>query len=287
MDNTHSLDIADVKRRFDNAAGSFDGADFVHAVTRDGLFARLAPMALDAAIVVDLGCATGAATGPLARRFRGARVVGVDLSRKMLARSAARRRWFVKASFVQADARALPIAGHSVDIVFSNLLMPWIEDPAAVFREVARILRKDGLFLFSTLGPDSLAELREAWADLDPYAHVNRFLDMHDVGDALVRSGLRDPVLDVDRLVVTYAGADALFADLRSVGAGNSLAGRRKSLCGRARFEAMRAKLERGSGDAPISLDLELIYGHCWGAGTVPGRAQVRIDATSIPTRRR
>lgn len=287
LDNNHSLDIADLRRRFDAAATSFDSADFVHAVTRDGLFRRLEPMVLDAAVVVDLGCATGAAAGRLAKRFRGARIVGVDLSRRMLAKSAARRGWFVKAAFVQADAHALPIAEHSVDIVFSNLLLPWIEEPGPVCREVARILRKDGLFVFSTLGPDSLSELRDAWAGVDSHAHVNRFLDMHDVGDALVRNGLRDPVLDVDRLSVTYASADALFCDLAAVGARNSLRGRRQSLCGRARFEAMRERLERGSGDTTIRLDLELIYGHCWGSGVSPGRAQVKIDATAIPTRRR
>ncbi|MDJ0938127.1 MAG: methyltransferase domain-containing protein [Woeseiaceae bacterium] len=273
-----------MRRRFDRAAARFDDAAFVHAVTRDGLFARLEPMTREARLVVDLGAATGRALEPLAKRFPKAHVVAIDVSGQMARESARRRGWFKKIDVVQADARALPLADASVDVVFSNLLLPWIDDPAPLTAEVSRVLAKDGLFAFSTLGPDSLRELGGAWAGIDDAVHVNRFLDMHDVGDALVRAGLRDPVLDVDRLTVTYEKPDALFRDLTAAGARNSLSTRAKGLTGRQRFAGFRERLAPGGGR--IALDLELVYGHCFGGGERVGDSAVRVDVNSIPIRR-
>lgn len=241
---------------------------------------------MDAKVVVDLGSATGAATQALAKRFRGSRVLAVDLSNAMLQRCRARKSWFSKVSVVQADATALPFANQSVDVVFANLLLPWISDPADVAAEVARVLRKDGLFVFATLGPDSLLELRTAWHELDDYQHVNRFLDMHDVGDALLRAGLRDPVLDVDRLTISYNDAAGVFRDLSAAGARNALQHRNPTLLGKNRFLTMRNRLEASRDSAGINLGLELVYGHCWGSGPRQSGASVRIDASSIPLRK-
>ena len=282
-----TLRSADVRRRFDRAAATFDSADFVHRVTRDGLLSRIEPMSVDARVVVDLGAATGSAIGSLKKRFRAARIIAVDLSAQMLQKARGKRSWFSRFSVVQADARSLPFADDSVDVVFSNLLLPWIDEPAAAFGEVARVLRPDGLFAFSTLGPDSLLALRLAWQASDDGVHVNRFLDMHDIGDALVRSGLRDPVLDVDRLSVTYERASALFRDLTATGARNSLSRRRRSLTGRRRFDAMSSALFSSNGEAPLSLEFELVYGHCWGGKTLRRDSGVGIDASHIPVRRR
>jgi len=286
--NSHpTLNIADVRRRFDRAAKGFDDADFVHTVTRDGLFARLAPVVIDASVVVDLGCATGSATRTLTRRFHGASVVAVDLSLPMLKHCRSKQGWFSRTSVLQADASMLPFADQSVDVVFANLLLPWLNDPGRAASEVSRILREGGLFAFATLGPDSLLEIRNAWAGVDDCSHVNRFLDMHDVGDLMVRAGLRDPVLDVDRLTVNYADADALFRDLTAVGARNSLLQRNRSLVGKRRFANMRDRLESTASGGRISLDLELVYGHCWGGQAAVAKGAVRIDAAAIPVRGR
>lgn len=281
------LNTRSVQRHFDRAATSFEAADFVHEVTRDGLFARLEPMRLDARQVLDLGCATGAALPRLEKRFRRARIVGVDISANMLQKAQAHRGWFSRLSFVHSDARALPVADHSVDLVFANLLLPWIDDPAAIAREVCRVLRKDGLFVFSGLGPDSLRELRAAWATVDNYAHVNEFPDMHNIGDALVQSGLRDPVLDVDRLQVSYSDSAALYRDLKAVGGRNALTAQRKSLTGKQAFARMQDELWRFAERNSLQLDLELVYGHCWGRGPASAATDVRIDAGAIPVRRR
>ncbi len=277
----------DVRRRFDRAAQTFDDADFVHSVTRDSLFDRLQPIVIEAKTIVDLGSATGSATRPLARRFRGAHIVSVDVSRRMLEASITKRGWRTKHSAVQGSACSLPLADHSADVVFSNLLLPWIDDLDTAFAEVARVLRQGGLFLFATLGPDSLMSLRHAWQQVDNYRHINEFPDMHDVGDGLVRAGLVDPVLDVDRLTITYEDTKSLFRDLTSVGGRNSLGGRSPSLTGKHGFGRMLDALHPPGRNDRIEIDLELVYGHCWGSGIVRRDGEIRIGVDGIPTRRR
>jgi malonyl-CoA O-methyltransferase len=175
----------------------------------------------------------------------------------------------------------LPFADNSVDVVFSNLMLPWLDDPAAVASEVNRVLRPGGLFAFSSLGPDSFAALRHAWGDDE--LHVNEFADMHDLGDLMLGSGMRDPVLDVDRMTVTYRSAGALFEDLSLAGARNALRRRRPGLTGRDRFEAMQKAL---SGPDGIAIELELVYGHCFGGDTPGSSREVRVAPDTIPVRR-
>ena len=283
------VNLRDVRRRFDSAASTFDSADFVHAVTREGLFTRLAPLVVDANTILDLGSATGSATRQLHKRFRRAHVISLDISHAMLRQSIGKRPRFslFHSSQVQANALSLPFQDQSIDFVFSNLLLPCTDSPERVFDEVARVLRKGGVFAFATLGPDSLLEISRAWAGLDEYAHVNRFPDMHDIGDALVRSGLRDPVLDVDRLAVNYDKPEKLLADLTDAGARNTLQQRNRSLGGKYRFSTMVGTLADSGVDTNIRLELELVYGHCWGGGARLDPSNYRIDASRITRRRR
>lgn len=279
------LSRRDVRRRFDRAATGFDGADFVHRTTRDGLLERLAPLRVDARVVLDLGAATGGATEQLRQRFARARIVSLDLSHNMLRQASRKRRWFSRTAFIQADAEQLPFRDQCFDVVFANLLLPWLTDPAAALAESARVLRKDGVLAFATLGPDSLRQLARAWRRIDDRPHVNRFLDMHDIGDALVRAGFADPVLDVDRLTIRYADAARLFADLTQAGARNALTNRSRGLLGRRRFERLVAELREPAADQGIELDLELVYGHCWGSGPRNEATNYRIDAKEIGRR--
>ncbi len=278
----------DIRRRFDRAAATFDGVDFVHAVTRVGLLARLEPLLLEAGTILDLGCATGALGRLLRKRFRRAHVVSLDLSSAMLSRARQNKPWLARATFVQSDAARLPFPDAAFDLVVANQLLPWVPQPQPVFDEVARVLRKDGVFAFASLGPDSLQEIRSAWAATGAHddTHVNPFPDMHDVGDGLVRAGLRDPVLDVDRLEVHYEHIGKLFDDLTRGGARNTIAARVHGLTGKRRFRAMVAALESASAGPGLSLELELVYGHCWGGGPRNDPSSVRIDASRIPLRR-
>ena len=252
-DNVIFMGQRDIQQRFDRAADTFDAVDFVHETTRSGLMERLAPMTIEARTIVDLGSATGSSGRLLAKRFKGSMVVSVDLSRRMLEK-AARGSWFSRRPVIQADAARLPLADQSVDIVFANLLLPWVEDRLAVFAEAARVLRKDGLLLFSSLGPDTFAGQR---GDLFP--------DMHNVGDELVRSGLRDPVLDVDRLNVSWKDPRSRERDLADMGAGDWLPAAAETL----------------------DLEFELIYGHSWGPGERLSPGAVKVDIASIGRRKR
>ena len=279
------LNQKDIRRRFERAAHSFDAADFVHAATRNGLLTRLQPLLIDAKTIVDLGAATGAANRPLLKRFKGASVVSIDLAHGMLREARDKKKWLSKVSFIQADAVQLPLKSESVDLVFSNLLLPWVDDQSRLFDEVARVLKKGGVFAFATLGPDSLQEIGRAWRQVDDGRHVHHFLDMHHLGDGLVAAGLRDPVLDVDRLAIRYKDSRRLFEDLTAVGARNSLRERAPGLTGRQRFGTMIASLNDGEGD--IELELELVFGHCWGGGPKIDPLNYRIDASAIPLRRK
>lgn len=280
----HAIRQRDVRRRFDRAAATFDGADFVHRTTADGLLERLQPMLVETRQVLDLGCATGNLSRRLARRFRGSRVVSLDLSHAMLRRARKQRSRFARISELQADAAALPLKDASCDVVVCNLLLPWIADVPLVFGEVARVLRQEGLFAFAALGPDSLKELREAFGD----GHsVFRFPDMHDIGDALVRAGLVDPVLDVDPLTVDYDDTAKLYRDLARSGGGNTLPGRRRSLTGKGRFRRADGALKDMMRDGTLSLTLELVYGHAFGGQRRGTSREVRFDVADIGRRGR
>lgn len=279
---SNPLRTAEVRRQFDRAAAGFANGDFVHRHCFAGLLERLQPIPLDAGHVLDLGSAAGRGSRQLAKRFRRARISSLDFSAAMLQKAKADRSRFARISEVQANATALPFTTGAFDLVVANLLLPWLGDPQPVFAEVARVLRTGGVFAFATLGPDSLIELREAWRKEDAFAHVNPFIDMHDVGDALVRGGLRDPVLDVDRLSITYPDADALFRDLTASGARSALRDRRGTLTGKTRLARVRAELEGKTGGGRLTVDMELVFGHAWGGGPPRKPGEYVLQASSI-----
>lgn len=275
----------DVARRFDRAAGTFDDCDFVHRHCFNGLLDRAQPLRLDRPLILDLGCATGRGSRELAKRFRRARLVSLDASHPMLRRARSTRSRFSRIREVQADARRLPFRTARFDVVWANLLLPWHSDPAPVFQEARRVLKPEGVFLFSSLGPDSFRELRAAWQEDDNPFHVHPLWDMHDLGDGLMRAGLSDPVLDVDPLRVRYRSAAALFRDLTGAGARNALCGRRRSLTGKGRFARMTHALEAAE-SREFELSLELVYGHAFAPQARAEGTEIRISPGSIGRRR-
>ena len=281
-----TLNFQHMQRRFDRAASSFDRVDFVHRETCAGLMGRLSPMVLDVKRILDLGGATGSASRLLSKHFKRSRVIALDASHEMLRVAEKKQSWFSRVSTLQCNAMAIPLREGCIDLAFSNLLLPWIDDLHGMFIEVGRVLRKGGLFLFSTLGPDSLSELREAWSSVDSDPHVNIFADMHDVGDGLARAGLRDPVLDTDFLNVSYRHTESLFRDLTLLGARNCLDGRSKTLTGKGHFRDMEDRLRSRFKDGILELRLELVYGHAWGGGPLQQPGEYRFDATDIGRRR-
>ena len=278
--NPMALDPKLVRRRFDVAADSFDQADFLHRETEEGLLERLQPLTLQPKLILDCGCATGGAAKTLLAKYRPDRLICGDISARMLAAAKRKRGWFSKQREVQLDAGRLPFASDCIDLIFANLLLPWLDDAPAFFSEVARVLRPGGVFAFSSLGPDSLSEVRTAWTSVDNEQHVHRFPDMHNVGDELMRCGLSNPVLDVDYQNVSYRDFDRAVEDLTAVGGRNSLKARQKSLASRERLAQFRQNLAaRGA----LEFRLELVFGHAFGGA---GNAQeFRISPQGIGRR--
>jgi malonyl-CoA O-methyltransferase len=183
-----------------------------------------------------------------------------------------RRRWRVRIRNLFAARRRetliapigrLPIAAGSCDLVWSNLALARTDEPENVLREWSRAAATEGLLMFSSLGPDTLKELRAAFAD-DPRPHVHPFVDMHDLGDMLVAAGFADPVMDMEIVTLTYARIGDLIADLRASGNVNSLAARRRGLTGRRVWDRARRAYMEDARDGRLPASFEVVYGHAW-----------------------
>ena len=252
------------RRAFDRAA-DFDTACFIHDEARTRLVERLDIMRLAPETVIDLGCATGRTARDLAQRYPAAHVLAVDSSVGMLRAAAARTAG--TATALGGDAESLPLRAACAELAVANLVLPWCR-PDRLFAEAARVLTDGGALLFATLGPDSFQELRAAFAAVDDKIHVHAAFDMHDLGDLALAAGLAEPVLDVDRIEVTYADVAGLVRDLRAVGAMNVAGARRRTLTGRHRWARFVDRLPR-SADGRLSVTVELILGQAWGRGPV------------------
>ncbi len=274
-DAAFDLESSTVARAFDRASARYEAAAELQARVRAELLGRLDELKppRDARAVIDLGAGTGAATAALRDRFRKATVVAVDLAPGMLRESARHQRLFRRFDRVLATAAELPFADASLDVAYSNLMLQWFVDPAVVFAELARALRPGGLLVFSTFGPETLRELRDAWESADPGGvHVNRFIDVHDLGGALQRTGFTEPVLDVDRHRVHHADAADLLRGLKAIGAHNVNAGRARALTGRRRYQAMIDAYERSRTPKGLPATWEIVYGIAWAAESTARR---------------
>ncbi len=264
----YHLDKQRVRAAFDRAAADYDSAAVLQREIADRLLERLDYIRLSPNTIVDLGAGTGYCTSALAQRYKSSRVVALDLAPNML--RAARRnagllaRWRGRHGYVCGDAECLPLADHSVDLIFSNLTLQWVNDLDRAYNEFRRVLRPGGLLLFSTFGPDTLKELRACWAEADGATHVSAFIDMHDIGDALLRARFADPVMDCERLTLTYRDVRTLMHDLKIIGAHNATAGRSRGLTGKTRLQRMLQAYERYRSDGVLPATYEVAYGHAW-----------------------
>jgi malonyl-CoA O-methyltransferase len=278
----NAIDKAAARRAFDAAAGGYDRVAVLQREIGARMLERLGCIRLDPKRVLDLGCGTGLALGGLARRCRRAEILALDFSINMLGHARRRGHWLNRPRVICADAEQLPLADDSVDLVFSNATLQWVNDLDGTFRELLRVLRPGGLLLFSTFGPDTLRELRAAWAAVDRGEHVSPFLDMHDIGDALVRARFADPVLDVERMTLTYNDVYGLMRDLKQLGAHNASSGRARGLTGRGRLAALRDAYERERRDGRLPATYEVVHGHAW----VTAKAQRQFataDGVAVP----
>jgi malonyl-CoA O-methyltransferase len=287
-----------VRRAFARAASTYDSAAVLQREVGARMIERLDVVKLAPAAILDAGCGTGDALGELAARFPSGSRVAVDVALPMLAaaraKTAGHHSLFARLAagwrgatiarapaFVCADIGALPFAASSFDLVWSNLTLQWVPDLAHALGELHRVLKIGGLVTFTTFGPDTLKELRGAFAGIDAHPHVGRFVDMHDIGDLLVHCGFADPVMQMELITMTYAEPRALLRDLKSIGATNATSGRPRGMMGRRRFERALAALASLARDGRIGATFEVVYGHAWKAErtrTAEGHAIVKVE---------
>jgi malonyl-CoA O-methyltransferase len=261
------LDRHAVARAFDRASISYDAAAELQKRVRDELLVRLDEFKVIPQTILDLGAGTGHGARALKRRFPRAMVVAADIAPGMLEQARQQSRWLRRFERVRADAYALPFKDGAFDLVFSNLMLQWCDDLDAVFADIARVLKPGGLLLFSTFGPGTLSELREAWAAAaDPSNHVNHFFDAHALGGALMQAQFAEPVLVVDRVVARYPDVISLMRELKAMGAHNVTQGRARGLTGRRRLAAMTQSYEAMRRDGKLPATWEVIQATAWGS---------------------
>jgi len=291
------LDFAEVRRAFDHAAARYDAHAVLQREVCDRLLERLDFMTLQPSRVLDLGCGTGYGLERLRARYAEAELCALDLAPAML--HAARTRlpqpgWaqralsrltpFIPAQRghpsplthrVCADMERLPLAANSINLVWSNLALQWAHDLDATLKGLHRVLAPGGLLMFATFGPDTLKELRAAFASIDDAPHVNRFIDLHDIGDMLVNAGFTGPVMEMEMLTLTYADLKTLMTDLKGIGAHNAATARKRGLLGKSAWSRLEQAYETQRVDGRLPATYEVIYGHAW-AGDKTQRADGR-----------
>ena len=276
-----------VRRSFDRAAQTYDAAAVLAREVADRMLERLDLIKAVPQRLLDLGSGTGYCAAKLRDRYPQCVVVELDFARGMLLRSRSQRPWWRRglsaltgdrACAVCADMERLPFTDGSFDMVWSNLALNWTQAPDQVFAECLRVLRPGGVLMLSTAGPDTLKELRDAYAAVDRHVHVNRFIDMHDLGDCLVRARFADPVMDMEYITLNYPDVRALLAELKASGARNFNRGRNRALSGKSRFAACIGCYERLRENDRLPATFEVVYGQAW----KPEREDVRADGRAV-----
>ncbi|MFM1977595.1 MAG: Malonyl-[acyl-carrier protein] O-methyltransferase [Pseudomonadota bacterium] len=288
----YSIDKSRVRDSFDRAAETYDAAAVLQKFVRTEMLSRLDLVAMQPTRILDAGCGTGHASAALMKKYPKAELVSLDLALGMLRKTQSVNASFanrIKRVFGQAqqnllcaDVEQLPLADASVDMIFSNLAIQWCNDLDAAFAGMHRVLRTDGLLTFSTLGPDTLKELRAASKTDAARVSVSRFFDMHDIGDALVRAGFSAPVLDVERVVLTYENAIDVMRDLKAIGAHNAADGRGRGLQGRDFLKKITANYEQFRREDKLPATFEVVYGHAWKPVSRP-KTKIDLEAGFAP----
>lgn len=270
MMNEFEIDKKQVRRAFSRAAQNYDAAAVLQREVCIRMLEKLDCIKQKPARILDVGSGTGWGTRQLGERYATADITALDIAIGMLQNARGTSSWWKKLfagkreSFVCADVEALPLAANSIEMVWSNLALQWCNDLPATFVELHRVLKNEGLLMFSSFGVDTLQELRIAFKDVDGYSHVNRFVDLHDVGDMLVAAGFADPVMEMERLTLTYNDVRAVMQDLKSIGANNATAGRGTGMMGKAAWQQVIENYETLRRDGKLPATFEIIYGHAW-----------------------
>lgn len=283
-DDIYRIDKTRVRASFGRAAETYDAAAILQKQVREEMLSRLDLVKINPQFILDAGCGTGQASHALQKRYRKSQVISLDFAYKMLQQTRKTHGSVglgdkiklllggKKQNLLCADIEALPLADSSAGLIWSNLAIQWCNDLDAALQEFYRVLQPEGLLMFSTFGPDTLRELRIASAAASTSSHtsVSRFIDMHDIGDALVRAGFSAPVLDVERFTLTYDDLKSVMRDLKSIGAHNATDGRARGLLGRGYFARLEAEYEQFRQAGRLPATFEVVYAHAWRAKDTP-----------------
>ena len=261
----NNLDKYRVAKNFSDAAADYEQHAELQKLVAAHLLSRMDLIKLAPEWIIDAGSGAGITARALKKKYRAARVMQIDLSQAMLFYSRKKSsRWFSGQYFVCANGEQLPVATAKIDLMFSSLMLQWCNDLDRALAEAGRVLRTNGLYLFATMGPGTLRELRESWAAVDDGSHVHTFIDMHDIGDALVRAGMEGVVMESEKFTLTYKDCTGLMRDLKALGANNAITFRHKGLTGRHKMQRMAQNYEKYRITGTLPATYEIIYGHAW-----------------------
>lgn len=255
-----------VRRHFERAAKTYSQAAFLQREICARLLDRLSIVKITPTDILDGGCGTGCALQVLRERYPLAHIMALDIAPAMLQALRCEHANIKNIYPLAADIEALPLQTCCMDLIFSNLALQWCNDLPKTLQGLHATLRPGGLLMFTTLGPDTLKELRYVFNELDQHTHVNAFWDMHDIGDCLIDAGFSTPVMEMEMLQLTYKDMDSLLADIKGIGASNATMGRATGLMGRRRWQHIRQAylqhftLENGR----LPATYEVLYGHAW-----------------------
>lgn len=291
----NQLEEKKIASRFNKAAHTYDKAAVLQRVVGSTLLERLRGIHLQPQTILDLGCGTGYFTFSLKEIYPTAEIIGFDKSDGMLNQAKLKEQGELsKIYWLGGQAESLPFRDHSFELIYSNLMLHWSTDFSAMLNELNRILKPDGLLLFSMVGADTLKELRYCWSQVDANPHVHIFPDMHDLGDALLQMAFADPVMDVDYFTLLYADTFSLMRELKALGVQNLSIDRHRGLTSKKALQTVIQFYEDfRSVTGKLPATWEIIYGHAWAAAqtatvkTAQTEYEVKIPINEIGGRRK
>jgi malonyl-CoA O-methyltransferase len=267
----HIMDKRRVRNAFERAAPHYDQAAVLQREVCDRMLSRLDYIKYVPDVILDAGSGTGYGTRKLLTRYPAARIVAIDIATSMHLQARPPVSWWKQliargnqTLYLGGDIEQMPLKDACAGLVWSNLTLQWCNDLKQTITEIHRILQVNGLFMFSTFGPDTLKELRQAFRGADEYTHVNRFTDMHDIGDMLLHSGFATPVMDMEYITMTYDDVIGVMRDLKAIGAHNATEGRRRSLTGKGAWQNVINRYESLRKEGKLPTTFEVVYGHAW-----------------------
>lgn len=284
MDHTHTLHIdpARVRRAFERAAANYDTHAVLQREVAQRMDERLEDIRYQPRRILDIGSGTGHGAALLRLRYPQATVFELDLTEKMLQIAASKQRqnttWMHRLfnhhqpCRICADMNHLPLADASMDMIWSNLALQWLSTPDSALQEFIRVLKPGGMLMFSTLGPDTLHELRNAFLASNVPSAVHPFIDMHDIGDALLRAGLAEPVMDMEKIVMSYTNFKAVLHDIKAGGSHNATESHHHNLTGKRRWQLVNEYYEQLRQNGRLPATYEIVYGHAWRGTEKPHR---------------